>query len=189
MNVARKIYRIVTSLLVAVVVLLAVLLVGVRVVGLTPYTVISGSMEPAYPVGCLLYVEKVDPTSLQVGDPVTYHMAGGQVVTHRIIEVVEDPAKSVAYRTKGDANNIEDNSLLQPAQVIGRPVFHIPKLGYLSHFIQNPPGTYIAIAAVLVMLSLGSLIDVLFPEEKKEESSDGDTSEETPAPAAEESGE
>lgn len=185
MNIARRIYRIISTVLVSLVVVLAVLLVGVRLVGLTPYTVISGSMEPTYPVGCLLYVQKVDPTTLQEGDPVTYHMSGGQVVTHRIIEVVEDPSVGVCYRTKGDANNIEDNALLKYTQVIGRPLFHIPKLGYLSHFIQNPPGTYIAIAVVLVLLSLGSLIDVLFPEgEKKEESS-----EEELAPTAEEGGE
>lgn len=188
MKIARKLYRIITTVLVVAVALLAVLLVGVRVVGLTPYTVISGSMEPAYPVGSLLYVQKVDSTSLQVGDPVTYHMSGGQVVTHRVIEVVEDPATGIAYRTKGDANNIEDNTLLQPAQVIGRPLFHIPKLGYLSHFIQNPPGTYIAIAAVLVMLSLGSLIDVLFPQES-EEKKEASSEEENPAPTTEEGGE
>ena len=41
---------------VAAVVLLAVLLAGVRLVGLTPYTVLSGSMEPTYhvPVAALV---------------------------------------------------------------------------------------------------------------------------------------
>ena len=171
MNLARRIYRIVSSVLVGAIVVLAVLLVGVRLVGLTPYTVISGSMEPTYPVGSLLYVQKVDPTALQEGDPVTYYMSGGQVVTHRVIEVVEDPAVGVCYRTKGDANNIADSSLLKYTQVIGRPVMAVPLLGYVSWFIQNPPGTYIAVAAVLMLLSLGSLIDVLFPNKAEEQPS------------------
>ena len=170
MNLARRIYRIISSVLVGLIVVLAVLLVGVRLVGLTPYTVISGSMEPTYPVGSLLYVQKVDPTTLQEGDPVTYYMSGGQVVTHRVIEVVENPSVGVCYRTKGDANNIADSSLLKYTQVIGRPVMAIPWLGYVSWFIQHPPGTYVAIAAVMVLLCLSTVLDLLFP--KKSEPTD-----------------
>ena len=44
----RKIWNVVYSVIVAVVVLLAVAFVGVRVVGLQPFTVLSGSMEPTY---------------------------------------------------------------------------------------------------------------------------------------------
>ena len=50
MRTFKKIYSLMTNILVAVVVILAILLVGVRLVGLTPYTVLSGSMEPTYPV-------------------------------------------------------------------------------------------------------------------------------------------
>ena len=52
----KKIWNVVSTVLVAAVVLLAVLLVGVRLFGLQVYTVLSGSMEPAYPVGSLIYV-------------------------------------------------------------------------------------------------------------------------------------
>jgi signal peptidase len=45
----KRLWNIVTTVLVAAVVLLAVLLVGVRLVGLTPFVVLSGSMEPTYP--------------------------------------------------------------------------------------------------------------------------------------------
>ena len=54
----QKIWNGVSTVLVAGVVLLAVLLVGVRLFGLQVYTVLSGSMEPAYPVGSLIYVKK-----------------------------------------------------------------------------------------------------------------------------------
>lgn len=56
----KKIWNTVTSVLVAVVVILALLLVGARVVGLQVFTVLSGSMEPTYHVGSLIYVKKVD---------------------------------------------------------------------------------------------------------------------------------
>ena len=40
--------------------IMAILLVGVRVIGLNVYTVLSGSMEPTYHTGSLIYVKKVD---------------------------------------------------------------------------------------------------------------------------------
>ena len=42
----KKVWNLISWVLVSAVVLLAVLLAGVRVVGLTPYAVLSGSMEP-----------------------------------------------------------------------------------------------------------------------------------------------
>ena len=61
----KKIWNTVTSVLVAVVVILALLLVGARVVGLQVFTVLSGSMEPTYHVGSLIYVKKVDYRELE----------------------------------------------------------------------------------------------------------------------------
>lgn len=42
----KKIWNVISSILVTLVVLLALLLVGARVVGLQVFTVLSGSMEP-----------------------------------------------------------------------------------------------------------------------------------------------
>jgi len=179
-RVFRRIYNWVTTILIGVVVLGAILLVGVRLVGLTPYTVLSGSMEPTYHVGSMIYVQKTDPMALGKGDPVTYRMGDGNIVTHRIVEVVEDPVLGRCYRTKGDANNIEDNRLLSPDNVIGKPVFTIPFLGYISVYVQNPPGTYVAIAGCVSLLLLTVLADYLFPEQKEEETSGEEPGEETP---------
>ena len=57
-------------------VLLAVALAAPRVLGLTPFVVLSGSMEPTYPVGSLVYVRSVDASELRVGDPVTFTLEG-----------------------------------------------------------------------------------------------------------------
>ena len=51
MKIISKLWNAATTLLVTAVVVLAVLLAGVRVLGLQVYTVLSGSMEPAYPTG------------------------------------------------------------------------------------------------------------------------------------------
>ena len=69
-----------------VVVLLAVSLLP-RLFGYTPYAVLSGSMEPEYPVGSLILVHSVDPGALQPGDDVTFYRSDGAVVTHQVYAV------------------------------------------------------------------------------------------------------
>ena len=68
----KKIWDAVTTALVVLVVIFAVFLMGSRLVGLQVFNVISGSMEPTYSVGDLLYVKTVDPDSVKVGDPITF---------------------------------------------------------------------------------------------------------------------
>ena len=63
----RKIWNAVSTALVVLVVILALLLVGARLVGLQVFTVLSGSMEPTYHTGSLIYVKKVDPLTVQAG--------------------------------------------------------------------------------------------------------------------------
>ena len=159
----------VTTVLVVAVVLLAIALAGVRLFGLQVYTVLSGSMEPAYHVGALLYDKKVDPAQLRPGDVITFMLDEDTIVTHRIVEVVpdeEDPSV-IRFRTKGDANAAEDGSLVHYKNVLGTPVFTIPKLGYFANFVQQPPGLYVAIAFGAVLVLLAFLPDLLGDDKKK----------------------
>lgn len=161
MSVLKKIWNVLSSALVALVVLCAVFLMGTRLLGFQVFTVISGSMEPTYRVGDLIYVKKVNPAEIQVGDPVTFILNEELVVaTHRVVEV--DRENQCLY-TKGDANEIADHAPVHYNNVIGVPQFRIPKLGYVSDFIQNPPGTYITIGAAAVLIIL-----VFLPGRKKE---------------------
>jgi signal peptidase len=150
----KRIWNIATTIFVVLVVLLAILLVGVRLIGIQPYTVLSGSMEPNYHVGSLIYVKKVDPLTLDVDDPVTFMLNENTVATHRIIEKIPDETDPnvVRFRTKGDHNDDPDGSLLHSNNVIGKPIFTIPYLGYLANFVQNPPGRYIALGACAFLL-------------------------------------
>ena len=166
----KKIWNVTTSILVGFVILLAVALVGVRLIGLNPYVVLSGSMEPVYHVGSLIYVKDVDYRELEVGDAITFKLNEDTVATHRIMEVLvdeEDP-ETIRYITKGDANDAPDGSSVHYKNVIGKPVFTIPYLGYISNYIQNPPGLYVAIAAGAILIMLVFLPD-LFENDEKEE--------------------
>lgn len=164
----KRVWNLITTVLVALVVLMAVALVGVRLVGLQVFTVLSGSMEPTYPTGSLIYVRQVDPFTLESGDVITFMLDEDTVATHRVVEVVpdkEDPSV-IRFRTKGDANDNVDGGLVHYKNVLGTPVFTIPRLGYLASYIQNPPGTYVAISAGAVLLALVFLPDIFGGEEK-----------------------
>lgn len=163
----KKVWDVITTLLVAAVVVLAIMLVGVRLVGLQVFTVLSGSMEPTYHTGALLYVKSVDYTEIEPGQVITFMLDEDTVATHRVVEVVpddEDP-QVLRYRTKGDANDAEDGSLVHYKNVIGSPVFSIPYMGYFANYIQNPPGTYIAISVGAFLLLLVFLPDLLFDDD------------------------
>lgn len=155
--------------LVVLVVLLAVALVGVRLVGLNTYVVLSGSMEPTYHTGSLLYVKSVDPQDLRVGDPITFMLNEDTVATHRIIEILPDEEDSsvLRFRTQGDANDAPDGTPVHYKNVIGKPVFSVPYLGYFANFVQNPPGLYFAIGFAVVLVLLVFLPDLLDDSGKK----------------------
>lgn len=169
MRVFRKILNIVSTVVVTAMVILAILLAGVRLVGLQVFTVLSGSMEPAYHVGSVIYVKEVDYRALKPGDVITFLLDEDTVATHRIVEVVPDQEDGTVlrYRTKGDANDAEDGSLVHYKNVVGTPVFTIPWLGWLAAYIQSPPGLYVAISLGAVLLLIVFLPDLLFDDEKK----------------------
>lgn len=148
---------------------LAVALVGVRLVGLNTYVVLSGSMEPTYHTGSLLYVKSVDPQDLRVGDPITFMLNEDTVATHRIIEILPDEEDSsvLRFRTQGDANDAPDGTPVHYKNVIGKPVFSVPYLGYFANFVQNPPGLYFAIGFAVVLVLLVFLPDLLDDSDKK----------------------
>lgn len=165
----RKFISALTTWLVIILVTIAILLVAAYICGVRAYTVLSGSMEPTYHVGSLLFVKKADPMSIQAGDPITFLLAEKTVVTHRVVDVIRDDGNlAVRYRTKGDANNIEDSVLVHSNNLLGKPVFSIPLLGYVANAVQTPPGMYIAIAVEALLLLIA-----FWPVEKEEQPKKG----------------
>ncbi len=164
----RKIWNIITSVIVVIAVLLAIALVGVRFIGLQVFTVLSPSMEPVYHVGSLIYVKNADVSELEVGDAITFRVDSGTIVTHKIIEIIPDAdGGSVSYRTQGEANDTPDGGSVPYANIIGTPIFTIPYLGYFASYIQQPPGMYVAIAAAALLIILVFIPDLFGKSKKK----------------------
>ncbi len=168
MPTVKKIWGITSTVLIALVVLAAVFLLGSRLVGYRVFNIVSGSMEPNYSVGDLIYVKEVDPTTVKVGDVITFVLNEDLVVaTHRVVRI---DAEKERFYTKGDANDTEDGGSVHFKNLIGIPQFAIPCLGYVSSFIQNPPGMYVTIAAVAVVVLIAFLPDL---KKKKSEPEEG----------------
>ena len=166
----RKVWNIVSIVLVAIVVLIAVLLMGTKVIGLKTYNVISGSMSPKYNIGDLIYVKSVEPSTIQIGDAISFVLDESlTVATH---EVVDIDVETEHFLTKGITNNVVDppvsyktvkgeNGNYKYGNFLGKVVFKIPLLGYVASFVQNPPGTYIAVTVGAVLLILVFLPDMI----------------------------
>ena len=174
LNTLKKVWNFISTIVVVLVVIFAVLLIGVRLFGVQVYSVISGSMEPEYPVGSLIYVKDINPSEIEVNDVITYVLPSETPSTHRVVRIDEE---NQLFYTKGDANETEDGAPVHFKNLIGTPVFKIPYLGYVAYYIQHPPGMYIAIAAGAVLLILVFLPDLFKKDKKKDEQfpeTDGD---------------
>ena len=173
-----KIWSIVSTVLVIIIVLFALFLMGSRLVGYRVFNVISGSMAPTYNVGDLLYVKSVPPTEVKIGDPITFVLNQDLIVaTHRVVRIDEE---SQYFYTKGDANATMDSTPVHFNNLIGVPQFKIPGLGYVSDFIQNPPGMYITIGIILVLLFLVFLPDIIGKAKKRKAAAEQDKSQAPP---------
>ena len=156
----RKIIAQVTGILAAATLpfnpgLLILFLLGIR-----PYVVRSGSMEPDIPVGSLCFVnQRISYMEIKVGDLAAYRSALGERVLHRVIAVTDE-----GLVTKGDANGRSDGITVRKENYIGKEAFNIPKLGYLFGGLETGRGKILGLTAIacLVILSL------FFGNERKE---------------------
>lgn len=105
-----------------------------RVAGATPYTVLTGSMSPAYPAGTLVVVRPVALEDVRVGDVVTYQLRSGQptVATHRVVGVGWTAEGEKVLTTRGDANSVADAEPVREVQLRGEVWYSLPWVGRLN---------------------------------------------------------
>ena len=148
------------------VIVLFFLMSGIGLFGIKIYAVLSGSMEPDYKVGSLIYVKNVDPSDLKEKDVITFKTEKGIVVTHRINEISYDENSEKIFRTKGDANDEADDVPIYEKNIIGKPIFTISYLGYLSTMISGKKGKILLIGFGALLIVFTSIIDYLVSDEK-----------------------
>ena len=132
--------NIIGTLILAAVILTSVPLAVPRLLGYEIYNVTSGSMEPALPVGSVIYVQRVAPETVKEGEIIAYYV-DGTVITHR---VVENRFVEGEFVTKGDANDMEDISNTHYSDLVGVVKYHIPVLGdYLMVYSNQLTKVYL----------------------------------------------
>lgn len=164
MKVFNKICSILSTLILIVFAAVAAVMILPIVFGCKSMAVVSGSMEPAIPVGSIIIVNEVESEELEVGDVISYKMSGGTMVTHRIVSI---DTENSCVTTKGDANDVEDGNPVAFNDIVGKEVFHVPYLGYLSIYIKTPLGIVGVCAVLMVLILLNFLPSIFEPEEEK----------------------
>lgn len=162
----QKICSLLSTLLLITLLLAAGVLILPPLAGCKNMAVLSGSMEPDIGVGAMVVARPVDEASLEVGDVITYKLTGNTLVTHRIIEMDTENKQVI---TKGDANEVADGAPVAFDQIVGKVLFHVPLLGYVSVYIKTPLGIAGICGALIVIIILSFLPDIMKKEEKKEE--------------------
>lgn len=162
----KKICGFCSTVLLVILLLVAGVLVIPPLLGCKNMAVLSGSMEPNIGVGALVVAREAEPESLEVGDVITYRLSGDTLVTHRIIEI---NAAEKNVLTQGDANDIPDGAPVPYEKIVGKVLFSVPLLGYLTMYIKTPLGIAGICGVLMVMIILSFLPDILAKEPEKGE--------------------
>lgn len=125
-----------------------------RIAGGTPYTVLTGSMEPDLPPGTLVVVRPVDAEDIALGDVITFQLESGKptVATHRVVAVGTRLDGEQVFTTQGDANGAPDRDPVRAVQVQGRLWYSVPYLGHLNSVLtgRQRESAVLVVAALLV---------------------------------------
>ena len=132
--------------------------------GFYPTIIASGSMRPTLDVGDVSIVIPVNPSQIQVGDIIQY-VQEGEMTLHRVHDIHQTEGARL-FITKGDDNPIPDSDPVFPAQIKGKLIFSLPKIGWISIYTKtvianiwslfstNTTLTYITASAIMFMASI-----------------------------------
>lgn len=131
----------------------------VSIFGHSLFRVVTGSMEPEIPVGAILVSKEVEITDLRIGDIVCFFSLEpgrfGQIITHRIVNVLTGEDGLLMLQTKGDANLVTDIQYVTAQNLIGKVIYYTGReniaAGALS-FLTSGMGfmTCLALPALMI---------------------------------------
>ncbi len=138
-----------------IIVLAIILCLGLAIpkfLGITSFTVLTGSMEPTIPVGSLVMAKYTEPVTLQSGDIVVFYDGVDPLpITHRL--VTNDTDKGL-ITTQGDANDAPDPMVTPYQNILGKVLIHIPFVGRLLAPLSSIIGKLSLVAIILGALLL-----------------------------------
>ena len=122
--------------------------------GLSILVFATGSMAPTMPAGTAAVVERIDASTVKIGDVVTVPRPGQTLpVTHRVVSVsvVDGDPEARSLVLRGDANSSEDREPYVVRQV-ERVLVAAPGAGRVLGVAQSPLG--VGLTAGLVAMAI-----------------------------------
>lgn len=119
--------------------------------------VLSGSMEPAFHRGDLLFLTNFREDPIRAGEIVVFKVEGRDIpIVHRVIKVHEKDNGDIKFLTKGDNNEVDDRGLYKEGQnwlekkdVVGRARGFLPYVGMVTIIMNDYPKFKYALLAVM----------------------------------------
>ena len=137
--------------------------------GYSGFHVVSSSMQPEIPQDSLVITKKVvDADSIQLGDDITFIRNDNDIVTHRVINIIEnyDDSGIRGFKTWGIDNLEPDPTVVRAGDVIGVVELSIPKLGAVLASISENIGVVFLFLGVIAAMAI--VAKKLFAGVKKE---------------------
>lgn len=126
------------------------------IMGIKPFIVLTGSMEPNIKSGDLVLVKEVDIEQLKEGDIIAFrHMEEDVVLIHRIVG--RETEEEIILRTKGDNNQTEDKLNVNCENIEGIYIMRFEKIGKIAMFMRSHEGVVISILAIISIFFLWQL--------------------------------
>lgn len=116
-----------------------------NIFGYTFFEVATGSMSNTIEIGDVVIVKITK--EVQENEIIVYS-EDNNFITHRLITKDENGK----FITKGDANNSEDKPI-EEAQILGKVIYIIPKIGILKRAILSPQ-VLILILTLIILLGM-----------------------------------
>lgn len=153
---------------------------NISVFGIRIYNVATGSMEPVYKVGDIIFIKKTEGKDIEIGDDVTFDTEKiayeGFTITHRVIDKKYDEEdKQYHFITKGVANTVEDEEITQ-SQIYGKVIYKSVLLSFISKLTNNIVTYFIIVLIIGVSLSLQIVTEKFSEIDEEDEEDDEDDS-------------
>ena len=185
----KKALKILKTTVVWLVVLLAVSMMIFTVVSVTTFNrndrdlfgykmfiVNSDSMAKTdFKAGDLIFVKEVDPSTLKVGDIITFMSQEkdhfGETVTHKIRSLTTDAEGNPGFITYGTTTGVNDETVVTFPYILGKYEGHIPKLGTFFNFLKTTTGYFVCIFVpfMLIIMYEGVKFFNLFRRDRREQ--------------------
>ena len=139
--------------------------------GWLPLIVLTDSMQPEIDGGDLIICHTIEAEEIKTGDVIAFFDPAGNgtsIVTHRVIEIVEENGE-LRFRTKGDNNNAEDKLLVSENDLVAIYKTRIAGAGNVAMFMQSPTGLIVCVVLPIVMLVGYDLIRRKLYERKRDD--------------------